>query len=67
VVVKLLEDVMEWSDCKDEQVTRLTAKIDALRAEYQPLPNGEQRYTLHAECSELVAQRRSRFDGLPRD
>jgi len=58
---------MEWSDCKDEQIARLTAKIDALRAEYQPLPNGEQRYTLHAECSELVAQRRSRFDGLPRD
>lgn len=55
---------MEWNDCKDQQVARLTVKIDALRAEYGPLPNGEKRYALHAECSELVAQRRARFDGL---
>ena len=57
---------MEWNDCKDQQVARLTVKIDALRAEYGPLPNGEKRYALHAECSEMVTQRRTRFDGLPR-
>jgi len=42
----------------------MTREIDALRASYDALPNGPERFELHAKCSALVSRRRGRFDAL---
>ena len=42
----------------------MTREIDALRAAYDPLANGPERYELHAKCSALVSRRRGRFEAL---
>ena len=53
---------MLWSECTIPEVVKLTKQIDALREQYDALPNSEQRSELHARCSALVSERRVIFE-----
>lgn len=52
-----------WDEYTDPAIRELTIRIEALQAQYRPLPNGEERYTLWAKCGEMERERRALLDG----
>lgn len=53
-----------WRDSKDPKILDFCDKIDALRKEYDPLPNGYERAALWAKCNALVLERRAYYESL---